>query len=164
MEKVPVIGDIVHVITIRNYFYSDNNHKMDIDVPKIENKNSEAADYINNDVNELTTRLVTKFYEDLEIVGNNGYGSIYMDYETVTNNDSWFTLKIMVHEVAGSSNTYYKYYHINKKTGKTVELKDMLINDKAFDVINKEIQRQMRKAMAEDSNIIYWTEVGLSSI
>lgn len=158
LEKVPVIGDIVRVITIRNYFYSDSYHEMDIDVPKIENENSEAADYINKDVSELTTELVTRFYEDLEIIGNNGHGSIYVDYETVTNNDNWFTLKIKVYEAAGSSNTYYRYYHINKQTGKIVQLGDMIINDKAYDVLNKEIQQQMRKAMAEDSSIIYWTE------
>lgn len=158
IEKVPLIGDIVRVITVRNYFYSDENHEMDIDVPKVENENSEAADYINKNVDELTSELVAKFYEDLEITGNNGHGSIYVDYETVTNNNKWFTLKIKVYEVAGSSNTYYKYYHINKQTGKTVKLGDMVINNQAYDVLNNEIQRQMRKAMAEDSNIIYWIE------
>lgn len=161
LEKVPVIGDIVRVITIRNYFYSDDYHKMDIDVPKVENENSEAADYINKDVSELTTELVAKFYEDLEIIGNNGHGSIYVDYETVTNSDNWFTLKITVYEAAGSSNTYYKYYHINKQTGKIVKLGDMVINDEAYDVLNNEIQRQMRKAMAENSSIIYWTEASI---
>lgn len=158
LEEIPVIGDIIKVVTIRNYFYSNNNYEMNIDVPKVESQSGEATDFINKDINELTTALVTRFYEDLEIMGNEGHGSIYLDYETVTNTDDWFTLKIRVHEVAGSSNTYYKYYHINKKTGKIVQLGDMLLNDNSYDALNKEIQKQMRQAMKNDSNIVYWTD------
>ena len=49
LEKIPVIGSILRVVTIRNYFYSDDYHQMDIDVPKIEGNESSAADYINKD-------------------------------------------------------------------------------------------------------------------
>lgn len=52
---------------------------MDIDVPQIKGDDSAAADYINKDVSELTRELVNQFYKDLEINGNNGYGSIYCE-------------------------------------------------------------------------------------
>ena len=59
LADVPVIGRIVKVVTIRNYFYSDDNHEMEINVPRIEDE-SGAADYINKDVEELTKILADK--------------------------------------------------------------------------------------------------------
>ncbi len=158
LEKVPVIGGIVKVVTIRNYFYSDNNHELDINVPKIEGSESQAADYINKDVDELTKILVDRFYNELEEFGDKGHSGIYADYEVVTNNDKWFTLKICVHEAAGSSNTYYKYYHIDKMDGKIVVLKDLFTTDSFADVLEDEIRCQMNEIMAEDDSKIYWTD------
>ena len=163
MEQIPLIGDIVKVVTIRNYFYSDDKHEMDIDVPQIAGENSEVADYINKDVNELTTALVNQFYKDLEIDGNNGYGSIRVDYEVITNTERWFTLKLSVCETAASSNTYLEFYHIDKKQGKIVKLGDLFSTDKFSDILAAEIKKQMGEQMANNENISYWindSEIG----
>lgn len=156
LEQIPVIGDIVRVVTIRNYFYADDKHEMNIDVPQIEGEDSEAVDYINKDVSELTTALVNQFYKDLEITGNNGYGSIHVDYEATTNTDRWFTLKLSVSETTASSNTYFEFYHIDKKQGKIVELGDLFNTDKFSDILVAEIKMQMQEQMANDENISYW--------
>ena len=156
LEQIPVIGDIVRVVTIRNYFYADDKHEMNIDVPQIEGEDSEAVDYINKDVSELTTALVNQFYKDLEITGNNGYGSIHVDYEATTNTDRWFTLKLSVSETSASSNTYFEFYHIDKKQGKIVELGDLFNTDKFSDILVAEIKMQMQEQMANDENISYW--------
>ena len=163
LEQIPVIGDIVQVVTIRNYFYADDKHEMGIDVPQIEGEDSEAVDYINKDVSELTTALVNQFYKDLEITGNNGYGSIHVDYEATMNTDRWFTLKLSVIETAASSNTYFEFYHIDKKQGKIVELGDLFNTDKFSDILVAEIKMQMQEQMANDENISYWinnSEIG----
>lgn len=163
LEQIPVIGDIVQVVTIRNYFYADDKHEMGIDVPQIEGEDSEAVDYINKDVSELTTALVNQFYKDLEITGNNGYGSIHVDYEATMNTDRWFTLKLSVIETAASSNTYFEFYHIDKKQGKIVELGDLFNTDNFSDILVAEIKRQMQEQMANDENISYWinnSEIG----
>ena len=156
LEQLPVIGDLVRVVTIRNYYYDDNHWKMDINIPQIESEDSKSVDYINKDVSELTTALINRFYEDLEINGNNGYGSLNVDYEVVTNTDSWFTLKLTVCQTAASSNTYFKFYHIDKKQGKIVELGDLFNTDKFSDSLVAEIKKQMQEQMANDENISYW--------
>ena len=156
LEQIPVIGYIGRVVTIRNYFYADDKHEMNIDVPQIEGEDSEAVDYINKDVSELTTALVNQFYKDLEITGNNGYGSIRVDYEATTNTERWFTLKLSVNETAASSNTYFKFYHIDKKQGRIVELGDLFNTDKFSDILVAEIKMQMQEQMANDKNISYW--------
>ena len=162
LEKIPVIGDIVRVVTIRNYYYSDGNHEMDIDVPKVEGDDS-AADYINKDVSALTSALVNQFYKDLELSNNSGYGSVNVDYEVVSNTQRWFTLKLHVTEIAASSNSYYVFYHIDKKLGRIVELGDLFKTDKYSDVLTKDIKKQMKERMAQDKNISYWvndSEIG----
>lgn len=157
LEPIPVIGDIVRVVTIRNYFYSDDKHEMDIEVPKIEGDN-DAAENINQDITKLTETLVGQFYEDVELIGDEGHSSIYLDYETVTNTDTWFTLKIRVHEAAGSSNTYYKFYHIDKRTDEIVKLGDLAKDNSFYDVLVKEIKRQMKLQMENDSSVVYWLD------
>lgn len=156
LEQIPVIGDLVRVVTIRNYYYDDNHWEMDIDIPQIEGEDSKSVDYINKNVSELTTALINRFYEELEINGNNGYGSLNVDYEVVTNTDSWFTLKLTVCQTAASSNTYFKFYHIDKNQGKIVELGDLFNTDKFSDSLVAEIKKQMQEQMANDENISYW--------
>ncbi len=158
IEKIPVIGDIVRVVTIRNYFYSDNNHEMDISVPKIEGESGTAADYINKDVSELTTTLVNEFYRKLEIEGNRGFGSIHVTYETVTNTKRWFTLKLSVTETEASSNHYYEFYHIDKMNGKIIQLGDLFNTDDFSDILVAEITKQMQEQMDKDENVKYWVE------
>ena len=158
LEKIPVIGSFVKVVTIRNYFYSDDYHQMDIDFPRIEGSEGSVADYINKDVDELTKLLADRFHEDLKEIGNEGHSGIYVDYEVVTNTEKWFTLKIRVHEAAGSSNTYYRFYHIDKVNGRIAELKDLFAADDFAAVLADNLRKQMKEIMAKDSNKIYWVE------
>lgn len=158
LEKVPVIGSFVRVVTIRNYFYSDGNHDMDIEVPSIESEKGDAVDFINKDVDELTKILADRFNKEVEEVGDKGHSGIFVDYDVITNTDRWFTLRIRVHEAAGSSNTYYKFYHIDKTTGKIVTLKDLFTTEDFSSVLETEIKRQMKEMMAADHDKLYWVD------
>lgn len=158
MENIPIIGDLVEIFTIRNYFYSDGRHELDAEVPEVNDPNNEqASDLINKDVNELTSAVIRKFYDDLEISHDTGYGSIYIDYEIVTNTDEWFTLKLTVSEVQASSNTYFKFYHIDRTSGTYVTFGD-LIDSEDFGAIEQIIRAQMEAEMAADPDVVYWTE------
>lgn len=158
LEQLPVIGDLVRVVTIRNYFYADEYHELDVYVPQVDIENSEAFDLINKDIDELTDALVQQFYSDLAAIGDDGHGSVYADYQTVTDTERWFTLKIRVTEASGSSNTYFKYYHVNKQTGSIVRLGDLAADNRFYERIEQEIQKQMRTEMEQNSDLIYWTE------
>ena len=67
-------------------------------------------------------------------------------------------LRIRVHEAAGSSNTYYRFYHIDEVNGKIVELKDLYTSDGFAAVLADNLRKQMKKIMAKDSSKIYWIE------
>lgn len=158
MEKVPIIGDIIQVITIRNYFYSDDKHEMDIKVLKVENENSKVVDSINKEITELTDTVLKQFYADLKQIKDKGHSSVYVDYNVVTNTDSWFTLKIQVVEAAGSGNTYYKYYHLNKRTDNIIKLGDIVEDNEFYEIVEQDIKRQMVQKMKKDKNMVYWVE------
>lgn len=158
MENIPIIGELVEIFTVRNYLYSDGRHELNADVPEVNDLNNEqVSDLINKDVNELTGAIIQKFYGDLEISHDTGYGSIYIDYETVTNTDEWFTLKLTVSEVQASSNTYFKFYHIDRANGTYVTFGD-LFDSEDFDSIEQIIRAQMEVEMAADPDVVYWTE------
>lgn len=161
IEQIPVLGDIARVVTIRNYYYADEMHEMDIDVPQIDAADSEAAGQINRDIDELTKTLVDRFYEDLAAIGEESHGSVYVDHETVTDTDTWFTLKLRVHETAGSSNTYYRYYHIDKRDGKIVQLGDLARDEHFYEALEDEVRRQMKLRMEQDSDEVYWLDDSL---
>ena len=158
LENIPVISSIIEVVTIRNYTYSDDNYTLDIDVPHITGQNSDAENYINKDIDEMTKLLSDRFYRELEADEGKGHGSVHVDYEVVTNTDRWFTLRLRVCEAYGSGNTYYKYYHIDKIKGCIVDLSDLAIDDSFYSKLKAEVQRQMKVEMSEDKNIEYWLE------
>lgn len=158
LENIPVISSIIEVVTIRNYAYSDDNYTLDIDVPHITGQNSDAENYINKDIDEMTKLLSDRFYRELEADEGKGHGSVHVDYEVVTNTDKWFTLRLRVCEAYGSGNTYYKYYHIDKIKGCIVDLSDLAIDDSFYSKLKAEVQRQMKVEMSEDKNIEYWLE------
>lgn len=158
MENIPIIGELVEIFMIRNYFYSDSRHELDANIPEINDPhNEQISDLINKDVSELTGAIIRKFYDDLEISHDAGYGSVYIDYETVTNTERWFTLKLTVSEVQASSNTYFKFYHIDRVNGTYVSFGD-LFDSEDFDAIEQIIRTQMEAEMAADRSVVYWTE------
>lgn len=160
MESLPIIGTLVKVFTIREYDYDDGHHKVDIEVPSVnvetlETMDNNIDDSINASIEELTDTLLNEF--NREYVGTEGYGSLDITYDVITNNDNWFTLRITVLETAASSNTYYKFYHIEKLNGQISELSDLFKDDSNYiEAISNDIYKQMLEQSKEDDSIIYF--------
>lgn len=159
MADIPIIGTIIKIITVREYQYDDGHHNIDIEVPSVDvegNKGEYLSNYINSSIDELTTTLLDEFNKEYLLVDEKGYGSLKINYDIITNNDNWFTLRITVLEIAGSSNTFYKFYHINKVSGEIVRLSDLFKeNSKYIEVISDNIYFQMVEQMERDDSVIY---------
>ena len=164
MQKLPVIGKLIKVITIRDYFYEDDYHQAEVEIPSLEageteSNTSAAIDFINASVKELTDALLNRFETDLKELGNEAHFSLKVDYDVLTNTDEWFTLKINVYEGAGSSNTYFKVYHINKTNGRIEQLSDLFKENTPYlDAISKNIRQQMKEQMHENPHLSYWLD------
>lgn len=165
VENIPVIGKIVRVVTIRNYLYSDDNHQMDVKVPHIaDDEGMGAADRINQDVDSLTSELIKQFYNDVDSVGDQGHGAIYVNYDVLTNTDRWFTMKLSVHMLSGSGSSYFKYYNVDRTTGRIVNLGDLFCSDDFTECITNDIKAQMRLRTETDGEKVYWTGEDVSGI
>lgn len=159
MEKVPVLGELIQVVTIRNYWKPNENHEMNISAPNIPDASQGSAeDYINKDVDQMVKGLIRQFYDNLELDGDEGHGSIYVDYNIVTNTERWFTLKLSVHTISGSSSSYYAFRHVDRQTGKCVQLGDIFQNDSFSEILTENIKQQMRLQIQENPKMTYWID------
>lgn len=164
VDDIPVIGAFVRVLTIRNYLYEDARHELDVEIPEIiDTENVDAATLINKDIEELTSAIISKFYRELEITADTGYGSVYIDYETITNSSQWFTLKLSVSEVTGSSDMSLKYYHIDRTVGTYVTFGDLFPSEH-YTWIKNQIVSQIQKQSEYEEDIFYWRDMEEDSI
>ena len=160
MQDIPFIGDLVRVVTVYKKDTRDNYHYEDINIPQVESQAGleEPIDYINADIKQLTDAVIEQFEKDAAELSDSHFG-LTIDYETITNNDDWFTLRLMLHYAAGSTSTEYRFYHIDKKEGKIVTLSDIFADDYDYvTAISDDIIRQMNEQMDADESKAYWVK------
>lgn len=105
----------------------------------------------------MTNRLIGEFQASADL--GESYGSLEIHHETVTNNDRYFTLKLSIYQGAGSGFESYKFYTIDKKTGKQIQLGDLFQEDSDYNErLSENIKDQMRAKMKEDENSFYWVD------
>lgn len=152
MKNLPVIGNIFKVITVREYEHKDKNTEIMAKVPKVEyagdkesSINKQAVEELNKSTEKYVSLLIRRFKKDME---DSGYGALDISYRKITDTDKWFTLAFDATEVQASGYEFHKYYHLDKKAGKIVQLKDMFKEDADYvTLISKEIKRQMKEQM-----------------
>ena len=158
MQELPIIGDIVKVITIRNYFDKDGNSEIEMEIPNIKNDNnsqSQTNENVNEDVNQLTQNILDKFYAE---ENSENHLSIKVKSDVIENNKYWFTLKLTISELAASSDLKYKYYNIDKRTDEIVKLSDLFDDENYKKAISEEIKKQMISRMEKDKDVVYWID------
>lgn len=165
MEKIPVIGSIVRVVTFRDYDYNDGNSEAHVSIPNIEtdgsnSNNEDAANQINNDVKGYTQQLIDQFEADAkDYYGSEAYKGLDVSYDVITDTEDWFTLRITVLETAASGNQYYRFYHIDKKTNSVATLSTVFKDDVDYITpISENIKEQMRANTNEDKGIVYFLD------
>ncbi len=151
-------GDLIRVFTVRNYFYYDPHHEMNIDVPNLRDpKHSQGAEQINKEVDAFTENLAEAFHQEQEALGDKGYGAIFVEYDVLRNDETWFTLRLTVNRIAGSSDSYYQLYNLDRRTGKLVTFSDLFCSSESPDIIRQDILKQMQQRMAQDDALVYFT-------
>ena len=158
MQEIPIIGNVVKVITIRNYFDKDGNSEIEMEIPNLKNDNnsqSQTNENVNEDVNQLTQNILDKFYAEMN---SENHLSIKVESDVIQNNKYWFTLKLTISEVAASSDLKYKYYNIDKRTDEIVKLSDLFDDENYKKAISEEIKKQMVSRMEKDKDVVYWID------
>jgi len=159
MQDIPFIGNLIRVVTVYKKDFNDNYHYVNVNLPQVDVKSGleEPINYINADIKQLTDSVLEEFYKDVDELPDSHFG-LTIDYDIITNTDTWFTLKLLVHFNAGSGgNAIYRFYHIDKVKGKIVKLSELFDNNFDYqNILSSNIKLQMQEKMASDDNLIYW--------
>lgn len=159
MERLPVLGPIVRVITFRNYSYDDDHAHADVSVPRMDAGGSAAAS-VNADVQAYTDRLIEQFKSDCETLGE-GYEGLDVSYRVLTDTDGWFTLRVDALEVQASGYEFSRLYNIDKSTDQVVALSGLFRAGSDWQTaLSDEVLRQMNAQMEADPSggTVYFTE------
>ena len=155
MEKLPVIGSVVKVITVRNYTHSDEHNDLNAEQPEIQEATA-GEQQLNADVKAYVDELVQRFNDNAM---DEGYYGLDVSYEVLTDNDRWFALRVNGCQVMASGYEFSRCYNIDKTTGKYVKLADLFKEGSDYvAAIEKDIFAQMKARMASDANLTYWME------
>lgn len=166
MEQIPVIGQLVKVVTFRDYEYESERHNANVEVPEIvleeEINNSDtqetlekSLDEINAEIQSITDEIVEDFETYLE--DEEGYQDVIVKSEVLTTIDECFTLKLICYQGAGSGYQWNYYYTIDLSTGERLALKDLFIENADYITpISENIKEQMQAQMSADENVYYW--------
>lgn len=161
LSKVPVVGSIVRVITLREYKVNEGQYMADIKVPEIQGMENKALE---NSLNEKylaeNKELYQQFMAEMKAMEEKGSGhkGVSSSYEVKTDNDTIFSVCRSILTIEGSSNTELKYDTIDKKKQVLISLPSLFKDDSYVDVISKNIISQMREEMKSDEGKIYWLD------
>lgn len=171
MEKIPVIGGVIKVITQERFQMEEGTVSADIRAPKVQSEeNTAGIDKINKAVQKDKEELLALCSEMFETdaanendehksVGLTEHYDIKADYEIVTDNDDYFVLRFWTVMTSASAQQVEKYYTIDRKTGDMLELKDLFKKDSDYvTAISENIKEQMKQQMAEDGEVYYWLD------
>lgn len=168
MEKIPVIGQFVKVVTFRDYEYTSDRNIADIEVPEIkleetleDSKASEklkrTTDEINVEIQEITNELVEYFEKHLE--DEQGYQEIIVKSNVLATTQDYFTLKLFCYQGAGSGYQWNYYFTIDLNTGERLQMQDVFKDGADYITpISENIKEQMQAQMAEDEMVCYWLD------
>mgnify|MGYP004523133545 FL=1 len=160
MLDVPVLGDIVKVVTVWELHENNDRTNENVRLPEISGSDGikELISGINKDIQDKASEKMQIFEKDSAEL-TEAHFSLSVDYDVVTDTDDWFTLKFMISEASGSSNLEQTFYHIDKKHCRRVTLSNLFKKD--FDyvtVFSDYIYERIKEEMAENSEVMYWTK------
>ena len=161
MENIPVLGTIAKVVTFRTFEDTKDNYEAKIDIPQV-SIGDQANTEVNKSIEEYANQLIAEYEKEVtEDVAGEGHYSVTSNYQVVTDNDKYLSLRINTTVIMASGADFVKTFTIDKATGQVVTLKD-LFRDKAdyIQALSDNIKEQMRAQMAADDSKMYFFESG----
>ena len=162
-SEIPVLGEIVRVVTFGRFELKNNGYEANVDTPKIEGLlNKELEDKLNNEFKENSQAVIAAFEKEIkeleEEFGDGFHIGVDANYVVRTDNDDILAIDTYIVNMAGSSSTIHSFYTIDKKKGTLIELKGLFKDNADYitpisDYIIKEMRRQN-----EAETMYFWVE------
>ncbi|MEC1180724.1 DUF3298 domain-containing protein [Metasolibacillus meyeri] len=161
---VPLLGDVVSVLTFVSYEVEEDTYSANINVPKISGKSEEIA-ALNEKYAAEGKALFEQFKEDVDWMNSNDGGHLGVDsgYIIETDTDQILSIGRYVVEMVGSSSTVMQYDTIDKQKEIVITLPSLFKDDAYVQNISTYIAEQMREEMkATNQDRMYWvSDAGL---
>ncbi|WP_042346744.1 DUF3298 and DUF4163 domain-containing protein [Bacillus massiliigorillae] len=161
LSDVPVVGQLVKLVTFREYHFKDETFDANIKTPAITNlENKDLEKSLNEKYAQENEKLYKEFMTDMEELKKNGGGHLGIDsgYEVKTDNKRILSIGRYVTNTVASSSTVMKYDTIDKKKELLISLPSLFKDDKYISVISENIKQQMHAQMKADKDIFYWVK------
>ena len=174
MERMPIIGQFVKVVTFRNYEYEDEQHSAEVEIPELvtdaelqnedfQNVLGNTTDEINAEIQEITRKLLDEFVDHMR--NELGYKELVVRSEVVTTAPTYFTLKLSCYQGEASGYEYDYFYTVDLTTGERLKLADIFVEKADYiTLISENIKEQMKNQMAKDDVVVYWLEDEIEEI
>lgn len=177
MRQIPLLGDFIEVILVRDYQYDDNKSMADISVTELKVEDTVEAttedaqaqetlkkttEEINAEIQQITDDIIAEFEANLK-AGEDIDATVMQDVmvksEILATTEDYFTLKLNCYQGAGSGYEWNYFYTIDLNTGERLALKALFKEGADYITpISENIISQMREQMAEDSQKMYWLD------
>ena len=166
MSELPIVGSLIRVVTFRDYRFESQRNKADIEVPKIVSTNSDqdekvqetleqSLNEINADIQKITNEIIAEF--ETYLGDEQGYQDYLVKSEILTTTETYFCVKLMCYQGAGSGYQWNYYYTVDLKTGELLKLKDLFLEGADYlTPISDSIKKQMQQNMDADEDVHYW--------
>ena len=167
MMKIPVIGAIAEVVTFREYKNTteDSNMSADVKIPEVSvtnedgTVNQETTEQINKTIEDYTNEIIAQYEADVAAYGGEAHERVELDYEIITDSDRLFSIRFNQLTIMASGAESVRIYHIDKQTGKMINLKGLFKEDADFITpISDNIKKQMKEQMAADESKMYFID------
>lgn len=155
MGNVPVIGQLVQVVTFRHYVYTTDAQHVDIRIPQIRQA-GEAGMQINAAVQAEADRMLEAFEAEF---GADAHVGLDIQYQVVQDDAKWFTMRVNMEQTGASGAQRVQYYHIDKEIGEMVTLSSLFPwKGNYIRVLSDEVRSQMQQRNAANSSAAYFPE------
>lgn len=161
LSGVPVLGDVVDVLTWKTYTVERDQYSAHIKVPEIQNdQQSGITAQLNEKYRKEAEELYDQFMIDMsgmEQIPEGGHLGVDSGYEVITDTDQLLSISRYVVNTVASSSTVIKYDTIDKKQELLLSLPILFKNDQYVSIISNYIIEQMKTEMKETNmDKTYW--------
>lgn len=159
LGELPILGNVVRVLTFREYNIEQEEYGGKISAPKIEGLEDQALeDGLNKKYLEENKELYEGFMEEIEVLEKEGGGHLTVNsgYQVKTDTDEMFSIGRYTESTQASTSTEIKYDTVSKIDNILISLPSLFKDDKYIKIISENIKDQMIESNKDDKEKVYW--------
>ncbi|MER2029949.1 MAG: DUF3298 domain-containing protein [Solibacillus sp.] len=155
LADVPVIGQVVQVLTFTKYEMEKDAYTAEIQVPQISGSSADI-EALNEEYAEEGKTLYEQFKADIEEM-EAGNMSLNSGYVIETDTDEILSFGRYVEVIVASSSTVMKYTTIDKNAETVITLPSLFKDDRYIGIISRYVEEELRNRMIEtEGSDMYW--------